>query len=457
MGEIETTRKQSGTAVTEKQTVIVLFGGRSAEHDVSRTSAVAVLRSIDQSRYDVVPIGITPSGGWVVSVSAQSYLQAIANGADPATLPGQVDPVGASVDPSFLLPALAGGTTAYAEAVLNAVPAAKKPAGKEPAGKQPGLGENLAESAEGQSLAHSHAQPHARATVATGVQESGSRSLPVVLPILHGPFGEDGTMQGLLELAGVPYVGPGVLASAVAMDKGVAKELFAVAGLQQAKWLTIAAWDVADGADQTAFIARAGEELGYPMFVKPANMGSSVGVSKAVDSESLHTALETAFGFDDYVVVEETIHGREIEFAVLGNENPEVSIAGEIEPGADFYDYDDKYLDDSAKFLIPAPMPADTMEEGRALALRAYKALRCEGMSRVDFFLDDGSRGGTGRGWVINEINTIPGFTPISMYPRMWEASGVSYTQLLDKLIALAVSRHARRSGRVGRSRHQEP
>ena len=409
-----------------KQTVIVLFGGRSAEHDVSRTSAVAVLRSIDQSRYDVVPIGITPSGGWVVSISAQSYLQAIADGADPATLPRQVDPVGASVDPSFLLPALAGGTNTYAEAVLDAIGVDKQPAG-------------------------------AQTIAGTSVQNTGSRSLPVVLPILHGPFGEDGTMQGLLELAGVPYVGPGVLASAVALDKGVAKELFAVAGLQQAKWLTIAAWDVADGPERVAFIAKAAAELGYPMFVKPANMGSSVGVSKATDAESLHVALETAFGFDDYVVVEETINGREIEFAVLGNENPEVSIAGEIEPGADFYDYDDKYLDDSAKFLIPAPMPAETMAEGRALALRAYKALRCEGMSRVDFFLDDGSRGGTGRGWVINEINTIPGFTPISMYPRMWEASGVSYTQLLDKLIALAVSRHARRSGRVGRSRHVEP
>ncbi len=405
-----------------KQTVIVLFGGRSAEHDVSRTSAVAVLRSIDQTRYDVVPIGITPSGGWVVSLSAQAYLQAIVDGADPALLPRQVDPIGASVDPSLLLPALAGGTNAYSASELESGPNnSQKPTTPLRPGASPGF-----------------------------------RDLPVVLPILHGPFGEDGTMQGLLELAGVPFVGPGVLASAVAMDKGVAKELFAVAGLQQAKWLTVAAWDVADGADRVAFVSKVGEELGFPVFVKPANMGSSVGVSKAADAESLDAALEVAFGFDDYVVVEETIRGREIEFAVLGNENPEVSIAGEIEPGADFYDYDDKYLDDSAKFLIPAPMPPETMAEGRALALRAYKALRCEGMSRVDFFLDDGSRGGTGRGWVINKINTIPGFTPISMYPRMWEATGVSYTELLDKLIALAIARHARRSGRVGRSRHQE-
>ena len=408
-----------------KQTVIVLFGGRSAEHDVSRTSAVAVLRSIDQTRYNVVPVGITPDGGWVRSLSAEAYLEAIAGGVDPATLPRQVDPVGSPIDPSTLLPALAGGTS-VGISLGTAALATKAP---ETTAPETGLNANAA------------------------VVDAPTRSLPIVLPILHGPFGEDGTMQGLLELAGVPYVGAGVLASAVAMDKGVAKELFAVAGLAQAKWLTVAAWDVADGAARVAFVFKAGEELGYPLFVKPANLGSSVGVSKAVDAESLHAALEVAFGFDDYVVVEETIMGREIEFAVLGNERPEVSVGGEIEPGADFYDYDDKYLDDSAKFLIPAPMPAETMAEGQALALRAYKALRCEGMSRVDFFLDDRSRGGPGRGWVINEINTIPGFTPISMYPRMWEATGVSYTELLNKLLDLAVERHARRSGRVGRSR----
>ena len=408
-----------------KQTVIVLFGGRSAEHDVSRTSAVAVLRSIDQTRYNVVPVGITPDGGWVRSLSAEAYLAAIAGGVDPATLPRQVDPVGSPIDPSTLLPALAGGTS-VGISLGTAALATKAP---ETTAPETGLNANAA------------------------VVDAPTRSLPIVLPILHGPFGEDGTMQGLLELAGVPYVGAGVLASAVAMDKGVAKELFAVAGLAQAKWLTVAAWDVADGAARVAFVFKAGEELGYPLFVKPANLGSSVGVSKAVDAESLHAALEVAFGFDDYVVVEETIMGREIEFAVLGNERPEVSVGGEIEPGADFYDYDDKYLDDSAKFLIPAPMPAETMAEGQALALRAYKALRCEGMSRVDFFLDDGSRGGPGRGWGINEINTIPGFTPISMYPRMWEATGVSYTELLNTLLDLAVERHARRSGRVGRSR----
>ena len=422
-----------------KRTVIVLFGGRSAEHDVSRTSAVAVLRSIDQACYNVVPIGITPDGGWVRSLSAEAYLKAIANGENPATLPRQVDPIGASVDPSTLLPALAGNSNTPAsnggETLRSNTANAHTADADLSRAHESGL-----ESLSAEVPRHEHAQ-------------AAFGNLPIVLPILHGPFGEDGTMQGLLELAGVPYVGAGVLASAIAMDKGVAKELFAAAGLQQAKWLTVAAWDVADGADRVAFVCKASEELGYPMFVKPANLGSSVGVSKAVDAESLHAALEVAFGFDDYVVVEEAIRGREIEFAVLGNERPEVSVGGEIEPGAEFYDYDDKYLDDSAKFLIPAPMPEETMAEGRALALRAYKALRCEGMSRVDFFLDDGSRGGPGRGWVINEINTIPGFTPISMYPRMWEATGVSYTELLDKLIALAIDRHARRSGRVGRSR----
>ena len=248
-----------------KQTVIVLFGGRSAEHDVSRTSAVAVLRSIDQTRYNVLPIGITPDGGWVRSVSAQAYLAAVADGTDPASLPGQVDPVGVAIDPSSLLPALAGGTSA-----LGASSRATGSAGK--------TGDIV--NPEGNNDHNNH---------------NNTAALPIVLPILHGPFGEDGTMQGLLELAGVPYVGAGVLASAVAMDKGIAKELFAVAGLAQAKWLTVAAWDVADGASRVAFVFKAGEELGYPVFVKPANLGSSVGVSKAVDAESLHGALELAF------------------------------------------------------------------------------------------------------------------------------------------------------------------
>ncbi len=381
-----------------KRRVLVLFGGRSAEHDVSTISAIAVLRSLDPDRYEILPIGVTRDGTWVRSVSAEAVVQAIANGADPASLPRQL---------------VAEGQRIVQSSVLLELSAAD----------------------------------HA-------VAKSGApRELPVVIPILHGPYGEDGTMQGLLELAGVPYVGAGVLGSAVAMDKGVAKDLLAAAGLPQAKWLTRASWELADQAAIAAFMTDAELTLGWPMFVKPANLGSSVGVSRVVDAESLRAAIDMALGFDDFIVVEEAIRGREIEFAVLGNELPEVSVAGEIKPGNDFYDYEDKYVDDGAQLVIPAVLSASDLAEGQNLALRAYKALRIEGMARVDFFFDDGSTGGPGQGWIVNEANTIPGFTPISMYPKLWEASGLSYSQLLDRLIDLATQRHTRRNGRFGRGR----
>ena len=282
-----------------------------------------------------------------------------------------------------------------------------------------------------------------------------SDALPVILPILHGPFGEDGTIQGLLELAGLPYVGAGVLGSAVAMDKGVAKDLLHAAGLPQARWLVRAGWDLPDPANRVSFAAEVESTLGWPVFVKPANLGSSVGVSRADGAESFVEALELALGFDDWIVIEEAIVGREIEFAVLGNEHPEVSVAGEIRPGNDFYDYDDKYLEDNAQLIIPAALSPVDLAEGQRLALLTYRALRCEGMARVDLFFDDSSTGGPGRGWIVNEANTIPGFTPVSMYPKLWAASGLDYPALLDRLIDLAAARHARRSGRVGRGRHQ--
>lgn len=382
-----------------KRRVLVLFGGRSAEHDVSCTSAVAVLRSLDATRYDVQPIGVTRDGSWVRSLSAESVVRQLAQGADPASLPRQLEAIGEPLVQSAVLPAL----TAADRAAVDA---------------------------------------------GTSLEE-----LPVVIPILHGPYGEDGTMQGLLELAGVPYVGAGVLGSAVAMDKAVAKDLLHAAGLPQAKWLSRAAWEIPDRAALAALTTEVASTLGWPVFVKPANLGSSVGVSKATGAESFVVAVDLALGFDDFVVVEEAIKGREIEFAVLGNEFPEVSVAGEIKPGKDFYDYEDKYVDDGAQLVIPAQLTDAQLAEGQQWALRAYKALRCEGMARVDFFLDDGSTGGPGRGWVINEANTIPGFTPISMYPKLWEASGLSYSQLLDRLIELAVARHARRNGRFGRGR----
>jgi D-alanine-D-alanine ligase len=374
-----------------KRRVVLLFGGRSAEHDVSRTSAVTFLRALDPDRFDVLPIGISPEGAWSVSDSALA-LHRRESGTE---LLAQVELGGASTSPLAALP------TAGAADALH------------------------------------------------------TDDLPVVIPVLHGPNGEDGTVQGMLELAGVPYVGPGVLGSAVSMDKSVAKVVLAAAGIPQAKWLTRRSWDLSDGAAVAAFTSETVDCIGWPVFVKPANMGSSVGVSKADSAESFRSALELAMQFDDTVVVEETIVGREIEFAVLGNDVVEVSSAGEIFPGAAFYDYEDKYVLDNANYAIPATLTTEQLAEGKRLAEAAYRALRCEGMARVDFFLDDGSTGGDGRGWIINEANTIPGFTPISMYPKLWEAAGVSHAQLVEKLIDLAVDRFERRRGRVGRSRHR--
>jgi D-alanine-D-alanine ligase len=265
----------------------------------------------------------------------------------------------------------------------------------------------------------------------------------VVFPLLHGPLGEDGTVQGLLDLADVPYVGCGVLASALAMDKAKAKELFAANGIPQAEHLSFHETAVAD----PALIDRIIDELGLPVFVKPANMGSSVGVGKARDRDELRAALTTAATYDEWIVVEEAIVGRELECAVLGNLEPRASLPGEIEPGADFYDYDDKYHDGRAKLLIPAPLPDEVTTELRELACRAFTALRCEGMARVDFFYEEG-----GRGLLVNEVNTIPGFTPISMYPQMWQATGLGYRELIDELIRLAVERYDRRSAKRRRS-----
>lgn len=371
-----------------KRRVVLLFGGRSAEHDVSRMSAVTFLRALDPEKFDVLPIGIAPDGTWSVSDSALA-LHHRRTGTEHLV---HVDVHGSITSPLAALPVLG---TADALAVED---------------------------------------------------------LPVVIPVLHGPNGEDGTVQGLLEMAGVPYVGPGVLGSALCMDKAVAKLVLAAAGLPQAAWLSRRAWELADASATADFADEIESTIGYPVFVKPANMGSSVGVSKALDRAELQRALTTALLYDDTVVVEEAILGREIEFAVLGNHFVEVSPGGEIHPAADFYDYADKYVDDSANYTIPAALSGEQLAEGRRLAELTYRSLRCEGLARVDFFFDDASTGGNGRGWVVNEANTIPGFTPISMYPKLWEAAGVSHAQLVEKLIDLAVERFTRRRGRIGRS-----
>ena len=268
----------------------------------------------------------------------------------------------------------------------------------------------------------------------------------VVLPLLHGPFGEDGTVQGLCELAGVPYVGSGVLGSATAMDKITAKRLVAEAGLPQARWLGLREWDV-----DARLGAAVDVELGWPAFVKPSNLGSSVGVSKVHGPEELEGAVHLALSYDEWVVIEEAIDGREVECGVLGDNPPEASVPGEIRPSREFYDYEDKYLVEGAALLVPAPISDEATAEVRRLAVAAFRAVRAEAMARVDFFYEEGDRG-----FLVNEVNTIPGFTPISMYPKLWEASGVTYPELIDRLVRLALERHARRASRVGRRRELE-
>jgi D-alanine-D-alanine ligase len=351
--------------------LIVLFGGQSAEHDVSRVSARHVLAAADPDRYDVVPVGITRDGRWV---QAKEATAALLRG--PDALPEAVLAEGPDVEP---LPALAPAT-------------------------------------EGQQV--------------------------VVVPVLHGPRGEDGTVQGLLELAGVPYVGCGVLGSALAMDKLAAKQAFTAAGIPQVPYVGLHETELdEDGPPVVA--RRLADELAFPIFVKPANMGSSIGVSKARDHDELVAALALARRYDEWLVAEAGVRAREIECAVLGNLRPRASVPGEIVPGADFYDYEDKYHAGTAELRIPAPLDEAVTDELRALAVRAFRALRCEGMARVDFFYEEG-----GRGLLVNEINTIPGFTPISMYPKMWAASGLPYPALIDELVELALERHERRSAK---------
>jgi D-alanine-D-alanine ligase len=368
----------SWVAVTSPRTrLVVLFGGRSAEHEVSCTTAVSVLQAVDPDRYEVVPVGITREGRWVLAEEAAKVL---AEGG-PAALPPALEARGPEV----------GAFEALAE----------RPAGP------------------------------------------GDPPRVVVLPLLHGPFGEDGTVQGLCELAGVPYVGSGVLGSAACMDKDATKRLLVAAGLPVARWLVLREWDVGDGVAE-----RVDAALGWPVFVKPAALGSSVGVAKVADAAALGPALDAALAYGEWVLVEEAVVGREIECGVLGDHPPQASVPGEVRPSREFYDYEDKYVDGKAQLLVPAPLPRDVTDEVRRLAVAAFGAVRAEAMARVDFFWEEG-----GRGLLVNEVNTIPGFTPISMYPMMWEASGVPYPELVDRLVALALERHARRAGRVGRGR----
>ncbi len=357
-----------------RRRIVIVFGGRSAEHEISCSTAVGVLGALDPHRYAVELVAITRDGRWVRAEEAEAVL---ASGG-PAALPPVLRAEGRAIEP--------GGA--------------------------------LARRADDGELA------------------------PVVLPLLHGPFGEDGTVQGLLELAGVAYVGSGVLGSAVAMDKGVARHLLAAAGLDLAPWLTLR-----DGEVDAGLARRVGEELGWPVFVKPANLGSSIGVSRVEGPGDLEAAVAEALSYDEWAVVEAAVAGRELECAVLGDRPPRASVVGEVRASRAFYDYEDKYHLGAAQLVVPAEIPPSRAEAVRAVALRAYRAVRAEGMARVDVFLEP-----TGR-VVVNEVNTIPGFTPISMYPRLWAASGLDYAGLLDELVALALARWERRRRRLGRAR----
>ena len=355
----------------------VLFGGESPEHEVSLQSAKNVIEAIDRDRYDVVLIGIDRRGRWWLADESRFLRHA----SDPRRI--------------------------------------RLPAGGTPLAVACGRESEI---------------------VPLDDDADPLPALDAVFPVLHGPMGEDGAVQGLLRLAHLPFVGPGVLGSAVCMDKDVAKRLLRDAAIPVAPFLT-----VADRAQAPAWEAAA-KALGTPVFVKPANMGSSVGVSRAASAREYEGALDEAFSFDTKVLLERTIRGREIELSVLGNRHPEASIPGEIAPRHDFYSYEAKYLDeDGADLRIPADLDPDTTSRARDLAVRAFRALCCEGMARVDLFLTTEDCGDIPAGeLIVNEINTIPGFTRISMYPKLWAASGVSYPELVDRLIGLAIERAER-------------
>ncbi|MDP9357048.1 MAG: D-alanine--D-alanine ligase [Chloroflexota bacterium] len=355
--------------------VAVLFGGQSDEHDVALRSAQTVIGALDPQKYEVVPIGITREGRWL-------------SGGDP---------LGRLIARSPML-SVGGGN-----------------------GQRP-------PAADGGNESPPAALP---AELRSGVD--------VVFPVLHGPRGEDGTVQGLLELAGLPYVGAGVLGSAVAMDKAMTKTILAQAGLPQAPWRLIHRKEWESDADSiTAWVE---ESFGFPCFTKPANMGSSVGIAKAHNAAELAEAMDLAAHFDRRIVVEQGVDARELEISVLGNDEPIASVAGEIVPSNEFYDYAAKYIDDRSELIIPADLSHDTMGFVQELAIDAFRALDLAGMARVDLFLERG----TDRIYV-NEVNTIPGFTSISMYPRLWEASGVPLSELVDRLIGLALERYDERS-----------
>ncbi len=382
--------------MSKKLRIGVLFGGRSGEHEVSLLSAASVIEAIDPSKFEVVPIGISKEGKWLTAAHAERLLSGKADdhslrAGDPEATPGAA--------------VLARGEAV----VMPPVPSAN----------------------------HSALMPFETDAAGRGA----SIDVDVIFPVLHGTFGEDGTIQGLFELANIPYVGAGVLGSAAGMDKDIMKSLFKAAGLPIVKHVTVlrSAWE----REPKKVKKRIEAKLKYPVFVKPANLGSSVGISKAHDGKELGPALDEAAKFDRKLVIEEGVGGkkrkaREIECSVLGNDEPKASVAGEIVPMKEFYDYAAKYQDPGSALEIPAKISRGMQKQVQELAIRAFQAVDCTGLARVDFLLDPQDKK-----LYVNEINTMPGFTSISMYPKLWEASGLKYRDLITRLIELARERHA--------------
>jgi D-alanine-D-alanine ligase len=386
----------------KKIRVGILFGGRSGEHEISLLSAASVFNAIDKNKYEVVPIGITKEGRWVTAADAERLLQGKVEdhkhlrAGDPEATPG-------------------AAVLAKGEAVV-VPPEPQKHGSLTPF----------------ETDASSHALTR-RAT-------DRAIDVDVIFPVLHGTFGEDGTIQGLLELADLPYVGAGVLGSAAGMDKDIMKALFRAAGLPIVKHVTLLRSEWETKAKKVEKFVES--KLKYPVFVKPANLGSSVGISKAHDRQELGPAIEEAAKFDRKIVIEQGVGGRkqkarEIECSVLGNDNAEASLPGEIVPSTEFYDYNAKYLDEGSQLIIPAKLSKGETKQVQRLAIAAFKAVDCSGLARVDFLMEPKSRK-----IYLNEINTMPGFTAISMYPKLWAASGVSYSDLIGRLIQLGLDRH---------------
>jgi D-alanine-D-alanine ligase len=368
------------TTDKKKLRVGILFGGRSGEHEVSLISAASVISALDPEKYDAVPIGISKDGRWLAGTAAHKMLAS-------------------------------GGAHA-----------------------KPELGEVLR---TGERVMLS-ADPNVAALVPVSNSHGDTLRVDVVFPVLHGTFGEDGAVQGLLDLAGLPYVGSGVLGSAVGMDKDVQKRLFLQAKLPVGDFLAVprSEWE----KSRTKTLRAIQKKFRFPVFIKPATLGSSVGMTKAHDAKELAAAMDLAAEFGQKIMVERAIRGREIEVSVLGNEDPKASIPGEIVPHREFYDYTAKYLEDGTRLIIPAKLSKAQVKKFQDHAVRAFRTLECLGMARVDFFLENR----TGR-VLLNEVNTIPGFTSISMYPKLWEASGLPYRALLDRLIELALAQQRER------------